>query len=1611
MTAIIVQPREYAEDCSRIHPKFRGMTMNKIFTTVCWFLFAFALFQGHFLQAQRIGYRDLPVSSNQQVEIALRVGEQLKFPPVWQENRALSAMQTLEAGFVLGNNSANDVEHGQVYLFDNIHKMTGVYLGVQTSGRVSGEVRIKVRQFGRLPGRLLGEVVWSLDSLADDVHWKHLTFESGIHYRGAVCVSLDVSGVKTGFVGLLSQRTDADQIWTKTAERKWQKQEILWKKTAVVAALWPVVQLRSDFAGGSGTREDPYQVATAEQLDAVRDYLSAHFVQIADIDLGMDPWSTGEGWVPIGGETPFTGSYDGGEYQISGLHIERPESDFQGLFGRTASARIRNLELDDASVAGREFVGMLVGQSLGGEMEAIQVTGRCEGQAGVGGIAGGIQDGWIRNSESDVAVIGQQRAGGIAGFGQCEGCLSRGSVQGDAGSFRLGGLLGEGHAMNSRSESAVMGGSEVGGLIGRGTAFGCQASGAVEGSGDFVGGLIGELSDADLESGGDEYSPGDGVPSDTTTNRVEIQVPGNNRVEIVLEDGTRFVFEGNGEPVQAEGARGPVDIDITVYAPEFVGLRPTGSMRSLKVNGAGDPSGIKPIISIPMAEIGTINPETVVVLRVGDLDVDGDVIENQGVILPVITLENEQLKFVDAVFPECVIPEEGVQQDSSARSETAWVGEVKYYLLSFDKALNWSKRPILERMVADTTAKDYGFRKRVRYLPKPEEAKIRKKPICNIVLLVHGHNEEEKDGFLGAKIASPWEFRYKRMVWDLIYERIGKNEGGGLPTECTAFYEFISPTYRPIFSPLQSKSGYVMKTLGQDLGELMNNEIMSNPQIKAMLDNDMPFNLYIVAHSQGGLVTRAGLRSMDERLLKNLKKVITWGTPHYGASLMSLRYALTVGHDIIIDGNRFPLQNIGQSNAYQSFVSGIALDAPGIRDMRWDWSKRELLRFGDLMRENTATLNEFVETELPYGRLFFSDNLKIFNETEGQNVSGLLRDKYMFYYATTPKNASLERGWFFLWRLWRFKAGSTPIEQGAQLNKLTMQDPHKDSDGAASIYSQRADGIYPGGGIQRRWFDDMDHEEFYGSEPPHRDGASLVKGRMVARETLTDLGMYGVRSGCATIRLDENTENDTLYLTGQLDYSIYQAANGGDDKPGKRILKIEGRFEEPSGDVLEVLTFTFKDDGTFEGKAPSELVPSLDTLYVTVILKDSSEVYFPLPSPGEALVHNVTKNKWYKTISKATERRECSDDDVILVYPGVFKEHVSIGSRNITLRSVKGPEETIIEGKDYEGTSYAGVTLSNKVIFEGFTVQNWEYGIEAYDGVIRIANNIVIGTEEKPGPGILVWKGSPIIENNTVHNCKGTGIGVQNVFNPEGHPKILGNTIYNNQVGIFVSEGHADIIGNNIYNNTTQQFDISPGVNTSYNVVQAIIKDNRIYGNTGTSKGGMNIDGNATIEGNLIENNKATSGTGGGISVHGSNKTRAIINNVIRNNTAAYQGGGILFQGDAAGTGEVINNVIEQNSAAYGGGLSGRPSQISGNQFISNTATNYGGAIFGRSMAWNATETVTVQGLPRLVNRHVPCFTETSNTYTGNTHGSMEGNWGPGIDNWCPDVGFNVYSN
>jgi len=70
------------------------------------------------------------------------------------------------------------------------------------------------------------------------------------------------------------------------------------------------------FSGlGAGTSGDPYQVATASQLNEVRDYLTAYFIQTADIDL-----SEYGNWTPIAPDGDgFEGEYDGDGHLITGL--------------------------------------------------------------------------------------------------------------------------------------------------------------------------------------------------------------------------------------------------------------------------------------------------------------------------------------------------------------------------------------------------------------------------------------------------------------------------------------------------------------------------------------------------------------------------------------------------------------------------------------------------------------------------------------------------------------------------------------------------------------------------------------------------------------------------------------------------------------------------------------------------------------------------------------------------------------------------------------------------------------------------------------------------------------------------------------------------------------------------------------------------------------------------------------------------------------------------------------------------------------------------------------------------------------------------------------------
>jgi len=189
------------------------------------------------------------------------------------------------------------------------------------------------------------------------------------------------------------------------------------------------------YSGGSGTANDPYQIATAADLIALGetpDDYGKHFILTADIDLDpnlpgckvfdkaviapdIDPNNE---WYSFDG-TAFTGTFEGNAHTVS--HVTIMGKDYLGLFGLLKSgAAVKNLGVVDVNIAGSgECVGGLVGsngswEAGGGTVANCYSTGAVTGGSGVGGLVG-WNVGTIRDSYAAGSVAGHSRVGGLAG--------------------------------------------------------------------------------------------------------------------------------------------------------------------------------------------------------------------------------------------------------------------------------------------------------------------------------------------------------------------------------------------------------------------------------------------------------------------------------------------------------------------------------------------------------------------------------------------------------------------------------------------------------------------------------------------------------------------------------------------------------------------------------------------------------------------------------------------------------------------------------------------------------------------------------------------------------------------------------------------------------------------------------------------------------------------------------------------------------------------------------------------------------------------------------------------------------------------------------------------
>ncbi|MDO5575537.1 MAG: GLUG motif-containing protein, partial [Fibrobacter sp.] len=154
-------------------------------------------------------------------------------------------------------------------------------------------------------------------------------------------------------------------------------------------------------------------------------------------------WFNKSGWIPIGDLlNPFTGTYNGKGKIIENLFIDKPESDYVGLFGMVGKGgSIDSLGLTNVSINAGSNTGSLVGYNDSASISSCYSVGQVKGLDYVGGLIG-KNSGIVSRCKYNRIVSGQRYVGGLAGYNTCviNSCYNTSDVWGIDG--YIGGLVG-----------------------------------------------------------------------------------------------------------------------------------------------------------------------------------------------------------------------------------------------------------------------------------------------------------------------------------------------------------------------------------------------------------------------------------------------------------------------------------------------------------------------------------------------------------------------------------------------------------------------------------------------------------------------------------------------------------------------------------------------------------------------------------------------------------------------------------------------------------------------------------------------------------------------------------------------------------------------------------------------------------------------------------------------------------------------------------------------------------------------------------------------------------------------------------------------------------------
>lgn len=301
-----------------------------------------------------------------------------------------------------------------------------------------------------------------------------------------------------------------------------------------------VTKINDDGSTTNETVKGYMWVEDVEQLQAIgasADTLKGNYALRNSIDAtATQDWNDGAGFASLGTTEAFTGKFDGLDYNIFNLNINRADENYVGLFGVVGSgAVINNVTLVGGSITGQNYVGSLAGTVQdGASISNITNSAKVNGSTSVGGIIG---------QSGNYSPSGKNEGASL------ENLINTGTVTGDTNN--IGGLVGN-------MQNGTLGGTSYN-------------LGAVTAKGYNVGGLVGHAMNATLGDGTNQiynrlnvtgkYNVGGIVGNMEGSTVQNAENSGNVMAEGFANDGSYTFHTANTADDYSDGKSKTVDVN------------------------------------------------------------------------------------------------------------------------------------------------------------------------------------------------------------------------------------------------------------------------------------------------------------------------------------------------------------------------------------------------------------------------------------------------------------------------------------------------------------------------------------------------------------------------------------------------------------------------------------------------------------------------------------------------------------------------------------------------------------------------------------------------------------------------------------------------------------------------------------------------------------------------------------------------------------------------------------------------------------------------------------------------------------------------------------------